>query len=67
MLSQDTDKWKQFCAKRGFDPLGQNVNNILDFLIFLFAQGAGDSALNVAHSVVSQTFSLGAFCCSLVA
>lgn len=46
-------KWETFCVERSLKPNEPSVSEILDFLLHLYDNGDGYSALNTARSAVS--------------
>ena len=45
--------WVEFCVKRKDNCLSPHLENILDFLAYLFDKGLGYSAINTARSALS--------------
>lgn len=47
-------KWWLFCKKKNFDPFSDCIPNILEFLTFLFQQGAAHGSINSARSAIAM-------------
>lgn len=51
-------KWETFCGRREVDPFSTTVNNVLEFLTFLYQSGIGYSGINTARSALSSVVTL---------
>ena len=47
--------WCDWCTQRNINPLSNAINNVLEFLSNLFAQGKAYNTINVARSMLSGT------------
>ncbi|CAB4020881.1 RNA-directed DNA polymerase from transposon X-element, partial [Paramuricea clavata] len=46
------NRWRQYCGARGIDPISASVENGINFLSELYAQGLSYSAINTARSAL---------------